>query len=111
MEKKLTLLLVDDDIDVLYQLKVQLENKGYNIITAESLHEAEDLLKETKPNAAVIDLMMEDEDSGFSLAYKIKQIDNKIPVIMITAVTSETGILLDSGDSESRSWMKAVAVL
>ncbi|MFP4367930.1 MAG: response regulator, partial [Bacteroidales bacterium] len=72
MEKdKKTILLVDDDEDYLFQTKLNIEQFGFSVITAESQREAEHLLDTMKPNLAILDLMMEKEDSGFILAFKL----------------------------------------
>jgi CheY-like chemotaxis protein len=108
-----TILLVDDDVDFLAQMRVQLEAAGYQVITAAGRGEALDLLKsdDRKPDAAVVDLMMEEVDDGFALCHQIKRIDERIGVIMVTGVTSETGMAFDAATSEERSWVKADAVL
>jgi CheY-like chemotaxis protein len=108
-----TILLVDDDVDFLAQMRVQLEAAGYQVITAAGRGEALDLLKsdDRKPDAAVVDLMMEEVDDGFALCHQIKRIDETIGVIMVTGVTSETGMAFDAATSEERSWVKADAVL
>ena len=51
--------------------------------------------------------MMEEEDSGFILAYRIKQCRPQVPVIISTAVTAERGISFDINSPESKSWIKA----
>jgi len=61
-----TILIVDDDQDYLFQLKMKVEKFGYKTITADSQEEAEELLERIKPDLAILDLMMEKEDSGFS---------------------------------------------
>lgn len=111
MDEKRTVLLVDDDADYLFQMKLQFETAGYTVVTAESSKDAVEKLDQMKPDIAVIDLMMEETDSGFTLAHKIKKLGADIPVIMVTAVTSETGILLDETSSGSQGWIKADAVL
>ncbi len=111
MADKKTLLLVDDDVDFLFQQKVQLEAAGYNVITAEGQVAAEEVLKETLPDLAVVDLMMEDTDGGFTLCYHIKKKDSSIPVIIVTAVAAEAGMEFDATTDEERSWIKADAML
>jgi DNA-binding NtrC family response regulator len=98
-----TVLIVDDDMDYLFQTKFNLENAGFDTITAESQKEAETILKETKFDAAVFDLMMESDDSGFILAYKCKKLYPNIPIVINTGVASETGYSFDS----STDWVKA----
>ena len=105
------ILLVDDDIDFLIQTKTQLKAHGFEITTAESLQEAEEILEKFRPDLAILDLMMEHSDAGFALAYHIKKKDESIPVILVTAVASETGLEFDAATNEERSWVKADAFL
>ncbi len=109
--EEIKILLVDDDEDYLFQQRVQLETAGFKVVIAGTVTEAEEKLKQERPDIAIIDLMMEESDSGFTLCHKIKAMDESIPVIMITAVTSETGIVIDSSSTESQSWVKADAIL
>jgi two-component system, OmpR family, response regulator len=102
-----TLLIVDDDVDYLLQIRLKLEHMGYKTITAESQREAELILEKTKPDLAILDLMMENEDSGFILSYKMKKKYPDVPVIISTAVALETGISFDIQDENYRKWIKA----
>ncbi len=106
MEKKVVL-LVDDDIDYLTQMEIQVRNFGFNVITANSKDEAIETLEHTKPDLAIMDLMMETQDSGFILAYKCKQKYPDVPVAIATAVTRETGIKFDLEKKEDHEWIKA----
>jgi CheY-like chemotaxis protein len=103
----ITILIVDDDIDYLFQTKLKLEQLGFKTITADSQREAELILEKTKPDLAILDLMMENEDSGFILSYKIKKKYPDVPVIISTAVAAETGITFDIQDENNRKWIKA----
>ena len=100
-EEKKIILIADDDIDYLFQLKIIIESFGYKTITAESQNETEKIIKEIKPDLAIFDLMMENQDSGFILSYKIKNKYPDVPVIISTAVTKETGIDFSSATGES----------
>jgi two-component system, OmpR family, response regulator len=104
---KKTILIVDDDMDYLYQTRVKLEQAGYLTITADSQREAELILEKNRPDLAILDLMMENEDSGFILSYKIKKKYPDVPVIISTAVAAETGITFDIQDENNRKWIKA----
>lgn len=103
MKSKRNILLADDDFDYLLQVKFRLESAGFEVITANSQKEAEALIETTDYEAAVFDLMMENHDSGFILSYKSKKIKPNIPVIISTAVTSETGMSFE----ENNDWVKA----
>jgi len=109
--KKRTVLIADDDIDLLEQLKIQLESMHFVVESAESQNEAERLLEKFRPDLAIYDLMMENQDSGFVLSYKTKKKYPDVPVILVTSVTSETGLKFDTATEEMRSWIKADAIL
>ncbi|MBN1437143.1 MAG: response regulator [Sedimentisphaerales bacterium] len=109
--KKITVLVVDDDPDFLLQHELLLKNAGFDVITADSQKAAEDFLKQQLPDLAVVDLMMENADGGFALCYHIKKRSPDIPVIIVTAVASETGLDFDTATAEERSWIKADALL
>ncbi len=102
-----TVLIVDDDMDYLFQMKTKVEKLGFEVTTADGQMEAELLLETYKPDLAIFDLMMENEDSGFILSYKIKRKYPDVPVIIATAVTAETGLSFDIHSEESRKWIKA----
>ncbi|MBN1825844.1 MAG: response regulator [Candidatus Eisenbacteria bacterium] len=106
-----TVMVVDDDLDFLETMKLRLEGAGFRVLTAESVPDAEAILDETRPDLAIIDLMMEHIDSGFTLAHKIKRKDPSIPVIMITGVTAETGLMFETDTKRERSWTKADVLL
>ena len=97
-----TVLVVDDDVDFLTQHRLYLESAGFNVVTAESQKQAEEILKTLRPDLAMVDLMMEHVDGGFALCYRIKKLDPAIPVILVTAVTSETGLAFDAATKEER---------
>jgi CheY-like chemotaxis protein len=106
-KKKKTVLLADDDPDIIFQVKHYLENWGYEVVAVESREEAERYLESECPDLAILDLMMEEEDSGFILSYKIKKCRPEVPVIISTAVAAERGISFDINSPGSKAWIKA----
>lgn len=107
MPTKKTILIVDDDQDYLYQMKARVESFGFQTILAESQKEAEELIEKIKPDLALLDLMMENEDSGFILCYKMKKKYPEVPIIIATGVAAETGLSFDLNDDNNRKWIKA----
>jgi DNA-binding response OmpR family regulator len=101
------ILIVDDDYDYLFQLKFQLQLWGCKVVTAGSQREAEELLQTLKPDLAIFDLMMENEDSGFVLSYKMKRKYPDVPVIIATAVSAETGMNFGIHSGGDKNWIKA----
>jgi CheY-like chemotaxis protein len=111
MNNKKTILLVDDDFDVLEQLTFMLRGDDYTLVTAQGRVEAEEALMTVQPDLAVIDLMMEEMDAGFVLCHEIKKMYPGTPVIIHTAVTATTGISFPAGTAEEKSWIKADAFM
>ncbi len=107
------ILLVDDDIDLLEQNKLLLESKGFEVITAENSEDGLKVFQKEKPDAAIIDLIMEQMDSGFVLCYKIKKTEHgkKIPVFMLTSATYETGFKFSSSSKEEKEWIKCDGII
>jgi CheY-like chemotaxis protein len=60
---------------------------------------------------AIVDLMMEEKDSGFVLSYQIKKLYPGTPVILLTAVTGATGLSFASQSEEAQSWTKVDRML
>ncbi len=104
MKKKI--LVVDDDLDLLEQMTAILTAAGYEVVSAEGRAAAEEVLLKTKPDLAILDLMMEEKDSGFVLSYQIKKLYPDTPVIMLTAVVGTTGVSFATQQSDAQSWTK-----
>jgi CheY-like chemotaxis protein len=104
---KKRILIVDDDMDYLYQMRLKVEQMGFETVTAESQAEAEKIILEFKPDLCILDLMMESDDSGFVLSYKIKRRYPDVPIIIATAVTAETGMTFDIRAEDSKKWINA----
>ncbi|MCD4824070.1 MAG: response regulator [Phycisphaerae bacterium] len=110
-QKNKSILIIDDDEDYLFQQKAYLEAAGYEVIATESSEKAEELIEQHKPDLVVVDLMMEEDDTGFRLCYFIKKNHPSMPVIMATGVAAEAGIEFNAVTDEERLWLKADVVL
>ena len=102
-----TILVADDDPDYLYQTITNLEKSGYRTVAVESQAEAELYISKFKPDLAIFDLMMENDDSGFILCYKMKKKYPEVPVILATAVSHETGLSFSLDSEHEKSWIRA----
>lgn len=101
------ILIADDDKDLLFQMEVIVKNMGYEVITTESQKGAEEHLEAFKPDLCIFDLMMECKDSGFVLSYKCKKKYPETPIIIVSAVSAETGMDFSAETDASHDWMKA----
>jgi len=87
---KKTIMVVDDEKDIVDLLSYNLTKEGFNVITARNGQEALDRVKQ-KPDLVILDVMMP-EMNGLQVIQEMKK--NKstvsIPVILLTAKGSET---------------------
>ena len=85
---KATLLVIDDNKDLLWMLKEVLSDQ-FHVITAESAEQGLDLVKRHAPDLIVTDVMMPDTD-GLALTRRLKE--NKhtlhIPLVILSAKNS-----------------------
>ena len=93
-----SIVVVDDESDLVFMFKVTLEMNGYNVIGFTNPVEALEYLKtnHNKCTLVITDYKMP-EINGCELGKKIKEIDEKIKVIIITAYEN---IIDDIGDFE-----------
>jgi ATP-dependent Clp protease ATP-binding subunit ClpA len=78
-----TVLLVDDNRDLLHFLERLMADAGWTLLTAESATEAKRLVAEHKPNAALLDYMLPD-GNGVELGVEILQSAPGALVIVMT---------------------------
>ena len=86
MKKKI--LVVDDEGDILHFLELVLREKGYEVATASSGHEALTRAQMAKPDLILLDIMMPQMDGWEVL--KLLRVDDEtsdIPVAMLSART------------------------
>lgn len=106
-ENRKQVIIADDDEDYLFQMETYVRSFGFEVIKAQSQKEAEVLIENTSPDLAIFDLMMERDDSGFILCHKMKRKHPNVPIILATAVASETGISFGVNSTSDQQWIKA----
>ncbi|MBN2122691.1 MAG: response regulator [Deltaproteobacteria bacterium] len=86
MSKKY-ILVVDDDPDLVETVAMMLESKGCEVGMAYDGIEAEESIRERRPDLVILDIMMPRKD-GYVLCgeMKAKEETRNIPVILLTAV-------------------------
>jgi len=105
------ILLVDDDPDFRQKAKQFLQDAGYNVTESEGENQAYEIAQHKKFDIAVIDLILENSDSGFSLSYHFKKDNPQMPIVMLSSSVSDFGIEFSLESSAERSWIKADALL
>jgi DNA-binding response OmpR family regulator len=92
---KKTILVVEDEEDVLDYLATFLEDSGYNVISANNAKSGLDLAKRHLPDLISLDISMP-EESGMSMYCELFENSNtkNIPVIIVTGFSKEFQKLL-----------------
>ncbi len=104
-------LIADDDPDFLFQHSTVFKSLGFDVMAAESRAQAVTQLDAHAPDLAVVDLMMEESDSGFTLCHEIKQRYPDTPILVVTSASALTGYDFESLRGDQRTWVHADAVL
>jgi CheY-like chemotaxis protein len=91
-KKEKKILIVDDDVDFLEMHSAVLANRGFQVTTARSSKECLEKLEKSRPDVIVLDVMMEQFDSGFKLSQKIKKKYRDLPVLLLTSIGAQTGL-------------------
>jgi DNA-binding response OmpR family regulator len=78
------ILLVEDDQTLNFIIKDNLEQNGYVVTSAEDGESAIKLFKSEKFSLCLLDVMLPKKD-GFTLAKEIREIDDHVPIIFLTA--------------------------
>jgi CheY-like chemotaxis protein len=111
MSEAKTILIVDDDLDILEQYSLLLKADGHTVVQASSLAEAEETILTVRPDLAILDLMMDEKDAGFVLCNQLKRLYANLPVIIVSNVTPITGLDFRPRNQEEHSWVRADAIL
>jgi DNA-binding NtrC family response regulator len=86
------LLVVDDEPNVLYSLEKSLQSDTLEVLTARTARQGIEMVQRRQPDAVLLDVRLADM-SGLEAFDRIRQIDPRLPVIIITAFAStETAI-------------------
>ena len=84
MSAQKTVLLVDDDIDIIESMRTVLEAKGYRVMVARDGNAGLTVAERESPDLIILDMMMP-KKSGFLVLEKLKgRAGGLIPTIMIT---------------------------
>lgn len=92
MSLKTTILLAEDEPSLAQIIKESLETRNFEVFHAENGKRALEIFQEKKPDILVLDVMMPIKD-GFTLAKEIRQENNQIPIIFLTAKSQTKDVL------------------
>ncbi len=112
---KETILIVDDEEDIVELIKYNLKNEGYAVLTAFSGEQAIKTARQSRPDLIVLDLMLPGID-GLEVTKHLKSSEktNHIPIVMLTAKGDESdiviGLEMDASDYISKPFSPKVLI-
>jgi len=92
MNKKTKILLVEDDPNFGSILKSYLELADYEVVLKQDGKQGLTCFRNNSFELCILDIMMPEMD-GFTLAIEIKKLDDKVPVIFLTAKTLKEDVI------------------
>ncbi len=81
-----TVLYVEDDPDFREAIQAMLEARGFRVLLAETAEEGLAAVQEEMSDVALLDLMLEEVDSGVTLATRIRALRPDLPIFLLTSV-------------------------
>ncbi len=86
-----SILVVDDDPEIVAMLSARLNKRGYKVSTANDGNTALELAKREKPDIVLLDVMMPGK-SGWEVARALKQdpVTEGVKIVMVTAIGERT---------------------
>ncbi len=82
-----TILLIDDEPDILSVLQEYFEEKGYRVFSANTGEDGTEIVRREHPNLVVVDLRLPGMD-GTQVLEEIRKTEPDLPVVIITAYPS-----------------------
>ena len=87
-----TILIAEDDKDIIRLLRLYLENEGYKVLAAENGVEALEILEKEKADLGIFDIMMPKMD-GYTLIRKVRERYN-MPILVLSAKREDSDKIL-----------------
>lgn len=82
------ILIVDDEVDIANSIQYVLTQEGFSTTLAHDGLRAMDVIEKDRPDLVILDLMMPGID-GYEVCRRMRSVDKKTPILMLTARTSE----------------------
>lgn len=89
---KTKVLYVEDELFLGKIVRESLESRGFEVVMEGDGSRVLGLFKTTKPDICVLDIMLPNKD-GFTIADEIREIDEEVPIIFLTAKTQTEDVV------------------
>jgi len=94
-DKQPLIMCVDDDKDFLESLTIILKTGGYRVQSAASAKDGVVLYRKQRPDLILVDLMMEEVDSGTGFVKDLKAMGPTPPIYMLSSVGDNLNLATD----------------
>lgn len=91
-----TILVVDDDVDICDFCTLVLTREGADVLCASAVEDGFRLAETRHPDLAVLDIIMEEADSGFKLATRLAEAFPNLPIIMLSSIAEVSSQVFDT---------------
>jgi DNA-binding response OmpR family regulator len=92
------ILTIDDDADIRQALRIVLESEGFSVGEATTGEEGLKIVERAKPDAVIVDLMMETVDAGANVARSLKEKGFAGPVYLLSSAGDTVRYNIDARD-------------
>lgn len=89
---KTKVLYVEDETFLGKIVKESLESRGYEVLMESDGNKVLTLFKQNSPDVCVLDVMLPNKD-GFTIADEIRNVDETVPIIFLTAKTQTEDVI------------------
>ena len=89
----LKILVIEDETAIRRFIKINLERQGFEVLDVESGEEGLDAFADFNPDIALLDVMLPGI-SGLEVAKRIRELDNNVGIIMLTAKSQDVDKIL-----------------
>ena len=83
------IVIIEDDKTIVEGLEAAFKFHGFSLLSADNAEDGFYLLGSQKPDLVILDIMLPGHD-GFEICKKIREQDQQIPIIMLTARGQES---------------------
>ena len=89
---KTKIFYVEDELFLGEIVRESLESRGFEVVMESDGAKATGVFKKIKPNICVLDIMLPNKD-GFTIADEIRELDEEVPIIFLTAKTQTEDVV------------------
>jgi DNA-binding response OmpR family regulator len=96
MSERKKILVVDDDPTICLVCRTVLEASGYQVFTASTGAEGLATARSESPDLVILDIMMEQVDSGFQAARALHELNPALPILMLSSIANASSKVFDT---------------